>query len=107
MIKTGKPKIVTLAKGLSCTGHMMPISKAVMFEDIPPTEITNAPDATDALTIRYREDVSKGDVIEYGGERWEVLSAFDPYARASVNPRAERSGADMRRKFLKVMVRRA
>lgn len=63
------------------------------------------PEGTHVITFRYREDVKQGE-LEVDGERWAVLSAFDPYARVGVNPRAERSGPDQRRKFLKVLVKK-
>lgn len=74
-----KPQIVKLADGQSVAGHMMPIEKAILFEDIPPREVLNAPDASHALTVRYRKDINKGDMVEYDGRRWRVLRSFDPH----------------------------
>lgn len=62
------------------------------------------PDGTHVITFRYQEDIKQGE-LDVNGEQWEVLSAFDPYARADYNPRAA-TGVDRRRQFLKVLVKK-
>lgn len=121
MITNPHKCVVTLPGGKMAFGHMLEAAKVYTFEEGQREEIESQPTATHVLTFRQKAieaagGIKEGDVVHYedcnkeGGVdltgNWEVLSAFDPYARTDYNPRAATSGPDQRRKFLKVLVKK-